>query len=361
MTPEAQLFTQNLLNWFATNHRPMPWKGERNPYLIWLSEIILQQTRVEQGLPYYLRFVEAYPTVKHLADAPIDEVLKLWEGLGYYARARNLHQTAQHITYELEQKFPTTFEGLLQLKGVGQYTAAAIASFAYQLPHAVIDGNVYRVLARYFGIATPIDSPEGQKEFQALAQKLLDAQRAADYNQAIMDFGATICTPKLPNCAICPMNQQCVALQQKKVADLPIKLKKISKKTRYFNYFVYQYQSDVWIVQRTEKDIWQQLFEFPLVERESILEINDLIEKSEFDTIFFGEKDIHNIRVSRPYKQQLTHQNIIAVFFEIKLLEAPKQLPKHWIKVNNIEIKKIAFPKIIDLYFQDKSLSLTLF
>ncbi|MEM9990488.1 MAG: A/G-specific adenine glycosylase, partial [Bacteroidota bacterium] len=201
----------------------MPWKGERNPYLIWLSEIILQQTRVEQGWPYYERFKAAYPTIQHLADAPEDEVLKMWEGLGYYSRARNLHFTAQHITYKLGGCFPNTYEDILKLKGVGTYTAAAIASFAYHLPHAVVDGNVYRVLSRYFGKTTPIDSTIGKKEFTQLANELLDSTQPHRFNQAIMDFGATQCKPKLPNCPNCPLQSHCTAFQQKTVNTYPVK------------------------------------------------------------------------------------------------------------------------------------------
>ena len=200
-------FTKNLLKWFASHHRPMPWKGEKNPYLIWLSEIILQQTRVEQGLPYFLKFKENYPTVTDLANAPEDEVMRLWQGLGYYSRARNLHFTAKYIAYDLNGEFPNTYTEILKLKGVGAYTAAAISSFAYDLPNAVVDGNVYRVLARYFGIETPIDTTEGKKKFTKLAYELLDKKRPADYNQAIMDLGATQCTPKNPNCKNCPLNK----------------------------------------------------------------------------------------------------------------------------------------------------------
>ena len=216
----------------------MPWKGEKNPYLIWLSEIILQQTRVEQGLPYYERFRENYPTVTDLANAPEDEVMKLWEGLGYYSRARNLHATAKMIDQEMDSIFPTTHAEILKLKGVGPYTAAAIASFAYNLPHAVVDGNVYRVLSRFFGIETPIDSTSGKKEFAQLAQDLIDKKQPGNYNQAIMDFGATHCMPKKPKCSQCLLRKNCKALLNNKVTSLPIKIKKIKKQTRYFNYLV---------------------------------------------------------------------------------------------------------------------------
>ncbi|NJN78344.1 MAG: A/G-specific adenine glycosylase, partial [Saprospiraceae bacterium] len=223
-------FTPNLLFWFSKNYRPMPWKGERNPYYIWLSEIILQQTRVEQGLPYFLKFKENYPTIKDLAAATEDEVMLLWQGLGYYSRARNLHFTAKYITYELDGIFPNTYSEIIRLKGVGSYTAAAIASFAYNLPHAVVDGNVYRVLSRYFGIHTPIDSTEGKKQFEKLANDLIDKERAADYNQAIMDFGATHCTPRNPSCSACILSSNCIGFNTQKNDILPVKTKKIKKK-----------------------------------------------------------------------------------------------------------------------------------
>ncbi|MEM6964892.1 MAG: A/G-specific adenine glycosylase, partial [Bacteroidota bacterium] len=212
-----QFFTKQLLRWSETIDRPMPWKGEKNPYLIWLSEIILQQTRVEQGLPYFLKFKANYPTVHDLANAPEDEVMKLWEGLGYYSRARNLHFTAKFISKELNGIFPKNYDSILKLKGVGAYTAAAIASFAYDLPHAVVDGNVYRVLSRFFGIKTPIDTTEGKKQFTQLANELLVSDQAAKYNQAIMDFGAIQCMPKNPLCHECTFQTTCKAFQQKKI------------------------------------------------------------------------------------------------------------------------------------------------
>ncbi|MCR9286527.1 MAG: A/G-specific adenine glycosylase [Bacteroidetes bacterium] len=228
---QKQFFTKKLMEWFSQNHRPLPWKGEKNPYYVWLSEIILQQTRVEQGLPYFEKFKSTYPTVAGLANAPEDEVMKLWEGLGYYSRARNLHFTAKYISKELGGVFPSDFEGILKLKGVGPYTAAAIASFAFDLPHAVVDGNVYRVLSRFFGIEKAIDSTEGKKEFSKLAQTLIDTKQPANYNQAIMDFGATHCKPSSPNCGKCLMSLNCFAFKNSKIESLPFKSKK-KKKTR---------------------------------------------------------------------------------------------------------------------------------
>ncbi|MEO1264044.1 MAG: A/G-specific adenine glycosylase, partial [Bacteroidota bacterium] len=241
------------MEWFSTNHRPLPWKGEKNPYLIWLSEIILQQTRVEQGLPYFEKFKKKYPTVKDLANAPEDEVMKMWEGLGYYSRARNLHAAAKFIADELNGTFPDTFHEILGLKGVGPYTAAAIASFAYGLPHAVVDGNVYRVLSRFFGIEEPIDTTAGKKLFAALAQELLDEKQAGNYNQAIMDFGATHCTPALPACTSCLMKSKCTAFQKNTVNKLPVKIKKTKRRQRFFNYLILNEKGNVFIKKRTQK------------------------------------------------------------------------------------------------------------
>jgi A/G-specific adenine glycosylase len=361
-TTIEQYFQTQLLAWFEQSHRPLPWKGERNPYFIWLSEIILQQTRVEQGLPYYLKFTENYPTVKQLADASEDEVLKLWEGLGYYSRARNLHAAAKYIAYDLNGIFPNTYEEILKIKGVGAYTAAAIASFAFQLPYAVVDGNVYRVLARFFGIETPIDSTEGQKEFRLLAERLLLQTQPAKYNQAIMDFGATHCTPKSPDCAKCNLLTNCVAAQAQKTAFLPVKNKKIIKKNRYFHYFIFSHESTIWLNQREQKDIWQQLYEFPLIEADSFLDLEQILENDFFINNFLTKMiRKETVKCSKPFKQQLTHQNIFAQFYEINLLKKPHDMPNQWINISTSEIKKFAFPKIIDLYFQDKSLSLTLF
>ena len=354
---DQQFFTKQLLKWAKTIDRPMPWKGEKNPYFIWLSEIILQQTRVEQGLPYFLKFKEKYPTVHDLANAPEDEVMKLWEGLGYYSRARNLHFTAKNISENLNGEFPKTLDEILKLKGVGVYTAAAIASFAYDLPHAVVDGNVYRVLSRYFGIETPIDSTEGKKEFAALANVLLEKKKAAIYNQAIMDFGATQCTPKLTDCKKCFLKKNCQAFQKGKVADLPVKSKKIKKKTRYFNYLVLNEGKNVWVQKRIQKDIWQNLYEFPLIETEALLK-NDVLSKNEIWQDLILDFDYEIKHISTPFRQQLTHRTIIATFLEIDLPANFSIKKNTYIKVDRKNLSKFAFPKIIDLYLKDNSLNL---
>jgi A/G-specific adenine glycosylase len=360
MSPyKSLIFQQNLLAWFATNHRPLPWKGERDPYLIWLSEIILQQTTVAQGMPYFEKFRTTYPSVTDLANAPDDNVMKLWEGLGYYSRARNLLATARHIAFERNGSFPTTYTSILGLKGVGTYTAAAIASFAYDLPHAVVDGNVYRVLSRVFGIETPIDSTEGKKIFAQLADAVLDKTRPADFNQAIMDFGATHCTPQKPNCKNCPMATICVALKDKKVETLPIKSKKLTKRERYFNYLVINQGESVFIRKRTAKDIWQDLYEFYLVETNGVA--------VDFSGLDAENHPLSNLPLkllfaSKPYCQQLTHQRVNGIFWEIDAndnAEIEKILRgANFEKIKRSDLPTFAFPKIVDNYLKEKVLTL---
>ncbi|MBL7818788.1 MAG: A/G-specific adenine glycosylase [Saprospiraceae bacterium] len=345
-------FQKKILDWFATHHRPLPWKGVRNPYIIWLSEIILQQTTVAQGTAYFEKFRQHYPSVSDLANAPSDDVMKLWEGLGYYSRARNLHATAKHIATELNGAFPTTYEGILTLKGVGPYTAAAIASFAYDLPHAVVDGNVYRVLSRFFGIETPIDTTEAKHQFAALADAVLDKSRPADFNQAMMDFGATHCTPATPKCVQCPLKTECVAFKEDKVAVLPKKSKKMVRKTRFFNYLVINENDGVYIQKRTEKDIWQDLYEFPMIETDELADI--LRGGSEF--VDFQKLTL--VKQSQPYQQLLTHQKIVAVFWEFSTSQADILRGEVFQKIRREDLKNFAFPKIIDIYLKEKVLTL---
>jgi A/G-specific adenine glycosylase len=350
-------FTEKLMEWFATNHRPLPWKGVKNPYLVWLSEIILQQTTVRQGLPYFENFAKRYPSVKDLADAPEDEVMKLWEGLGYYSRARNLHATAKHIAYELNSSFPNTYEDILKLKGVGAYTAAAIASFAFDLPHAVVDGNVYRVLSRYFGIEEPIDSNKAKGIFTDLANELLDKNRPADFNQAMMDFGATHCTPAAPKCSECLMRENCQAFLSNKVSILPIKSKKIQKKTRFFNYLILNKNENVLIKKRTAKDIWQDLYEFPMIETDNLIEKNE-IQLRGSDFLNIDKKNIRIVRESQPFQQTLTHQKIIGVFWEIECEKENFEKNNEMFEIKRKDLFKFAFPKIIDNYLKNTDLTL---
>ena len=341
-------FTKHILEWGATVDRQMPWKNEKDPYLIWLSEIILQQTRVEQGLPYFLAFRKKYPNITLLAAAPQDDVLKLWQGLGYYSRARNLHTAAKYVADELGGKFPGTFEEIKKMKGVGDYTAAAIASFAYNHPHAVLDGNVYRVLSRYFGIHTAIDSTDGKKEFAKLADSLVPTDVPGKYNQAIMDFGALQCKPANPDCPICPLNDKCYAYKKGEVSLLPIKEKKLKRTKRYFNYLVITYKGKYYLTKRMQKDIWQNLYEFPKVESEKAVGIKAM----ERMVPHLWLKD--GLQPVATYKQQLTHQEINAVFYRCEVVQKPEN--EDWIAVEREKVGNFAFPKIIDWFLKDNDL-----
>jgi A/G-specific adenine glycosylase len=351
-------FSERLLHWASSQHRPMPWKDEKNPYFIWLSEIILQQTKVEQGLPYFQNFAKTYPTISDLANAAEDDVMKLWQGLGYYSRARNLHATAKHIANNLNGVFPKTYEEILLLKGVGEYTAAAIASFAYNLPHAVVDGNVYRVIARMLDIQTPIDTTEGKKLFFSLANEWIDKAQAGKYNQAIMDFGATLCTPKTPNCKSCPFITDCQAFKNKTIDKRPVKSKKLIKKERHFHYLILNYKEKTWISKRSQKDIWQNLYEFPLIELNEKQD-NSEVKKQELWQSLLSNIDFSITKISKPYFQTLTHRKITATFWEIEL-SVPISA-KSFIETDKTNLKQFAFPNIIIQYLQDKSLYLNLF
>ncbi len=300
----------------------MPWRKTSDPYRIWLSEIMLQQTRIEQGLPYYLAFTEAFPTVFDLANASQDEVLKLWQGLGYYSRARNLHETAKYVSEELNGVFPNTYKELLKLKGVGDYTASAIASICFNEATAVVDGNVYRVLARYFNIDTPINSTLGQKEFKTLATELLDKEDPATYNQAIMEFGALQCKPQNPRCESCPLASSCLALATNNITTLPVKLKKAKVKKRYFNYLVFLSEgNETLLEQRIGQGIWEGLYQFPLLESDSLIDDEQLLKIP----LTFEEVKTSNLKVSlyndTPIVHKLSHQHIFTRFWIIENAE----------------------------------------
>ena len=310
-------FAAQIIHWYHRHCRDLPWRHTQNPYFIWLSEVVLQQTRVAQGLPYYLKFTEKYPTIFELARAPEQDVIRLWQGLGYYSRARNLHQTAQYIVEHLGGQFPDNYADLLKLKGIGPYTAAAIASFAYHEAVAVVDGNVYRVLARVFGIDTDIASTEGKKQFAQLASELLDKAQPATYNQAIMEFGAIQCSPASPDCLLCPLQRDCVAYTTGRVGALPVKSKKAKVRERFFHYFVFEYKQMLALRQRTDRDIWQQMYDFCLVETdEHIANLDELtLEKPLRDIL---EASIV-VGVSKTYTHLLTHQRIKAQFWHIRI------------------------------------------
>jgi A/G-specific adenine glycosylase len=353
-------FSEVLLRWnSAKNDRKMPWKGEKDPYKIWLSEIILQQTRVEQGLGYYQRMVKAFPTVKKLAKADDSQVFKLWEGLGYYSRCRNLLATARQITEEKKGVFPSTYEEILALKGVGTYTAAAIASFAYDLPYAVLDGNVFRVLARVFGIDLPIDSKEGKQKFSELAQSLLDTKRPGLYNQAIMDFGAVICKPVSPQCTKCPYARSCVALAKNKVANWPVKSKTLALRQRWFYFLMLTYRGRVAVRVRTQKDIWQGLHEFPLLETNAAATWTSLSKLAEKKG-WLSPQGYHTEHVSALYRQTLSHQLIAGQFIHISLKKKPA-LDKEWEWVSYERLEQLAFPQFINQHLNANSRQTSLF
>jgi A/G-specific adenine glycosylase len=335
-------FAARLLKWHREkNVREMPWKGEKDPYKIWLSEIILQQTRVEQGLAYFNRFVKAFPDIHSLASAPEDQVFKLWEGLGYYSRCRNLIYTAKYIDRELGGIFPREYDEIKALKGIGSYTAAAISSFAYNLPYAVVDGNVYRLLARTTGIKKQTDSTEGKKYFATIAGNLLDKKNAGIYNQAIMDFGAVICKPAAPLCASCIFKKDCIAYRQGLVDVLPLKKKKITIKKRWMSYVVIQFDKKTAIRQRTSKDIWKGLYEFPVIESSGEIAREDVIEillKNKWAT----RRETAAMEDAGAFKQQLSHQTIYGRFYR---LHVSKKMKEDFLWMENLD--RFAFPTII--------------
>lgn len=349
-------FGNILIRWYNINKRDLPWRHTRNPYLIWLSEIIMQQTRIEQGLAYYNLFAKKYPDVASLAKAKEDDVLKLWQGLGYYSRARNLHSAAKQIIKDYKGQFPVGYANIRLLKGVGDYTASAIASFAYDEEHAVVDGNVFRLLSRHFGIDTPIDSSAGKNQFQSLAAELIKGHAPAVYNQAIMEFGSRQCKPSNPDCENCPLNISCFAFATKSIVDFPVKKNKTKSRDRFFHYLVINHNNSFYIKKRKEKDIWQGLHDFPLIESEKRIDEPKLISSDEL-TSLFGKGKIKLESVSIEYKHVLSHQNIIAKFYEITLQQKSfNEASGEWKKVNHSSVKKYAVPRLIEKYIQESQL-----
>ncbi len=336
--------TQKLLLWYSKNKRSFLWRESQDPYKVWLSEVILQQTRTEQGLPYFKRFLNAYPRLGDLALAKEDEVLKLWQGLGYYSRARNLHFTAQFIHNKLGGIFPNTFESLIKLKGVGDYTASAIASICFGIPQAVVDGNVYRFLSRYFGIETPINSTSGHKIFKKKAMNMMGHSHPGTFNQAMMEFGSIHCTPKRPKCPSCPFSKNCAALNQNKISTLPVKTSRTKIKKRYFNYLVVSDHQDHYVFEkRLNKGIWQNLYQFPLLEStKGIKSKNTLIAHPNFPEKFSTINKTIKLLNSKPVTHKLTHQILEVNFWQIKTN----------MKLNNCvskeSIDRFAVPVVID-------------
>ncbi|HJS00260.1 MAG TPA: A/G-specific adenine glycosylase [Flavobacterium sp.] len=343
------IFYNLLINWYLENKRDLPWRNTTNPYHIWLSEIMLQQTRVAQGMPYFLSFTEAFPTVFDLAKADEEKVLKLWQGLGYYSRARNLHKTAQYVADELNGIFPATYKELLQLKGVGEYTAAAIASFSYNEAVPVVDGNVFRVLARYFDIETDIAQASAKKEFAALAYELMPKDNPAIFNQAIMEFGALQCVPKNPDCDSCVFNKGCAALQKKKVDKLPVKLKKLKIKDRYFNYIMLSDAEEKTLIQkRTAKGIWQNLYEFPLIETTQEEDFDFVSNRIQQQSLVVNPIISMRSCNEKSIVHKLSHQHLHIKFWKLNVSGNLKE------GLSKEELKQYPFPVVIHNFIESE-------
>lgn len=351
ISDDFQPFRQVLNVWYATHKRDLPWRKTTNPYAIWISEIILQQTQVAQGLGYFERFMTRFPDVETLAQAPIDDVLKLWQGLGYYSRARNIHASAQQIMVQFGGQFPTTHKDILSLKGIGTYTAAAICSFSYKQPHATVDGNVYRVLARYFGIDTAIDSTAGKKEFSSIASCLLDPVNPDNHNQAMMEFGAIQCTPNNPNCNNCPLQGTCAAFREHRIHELPRKVGKISIRNRYFYYLYISHHNATFLHQRNANDIWQGLYEFPLIETSEAKNEEELLSSESFLHFFEGQPVTIN-RVSSVKKHILSHQHIYAKCIHIELSHSTTAL-NQYVKIAIQDIHNYPVSRLMEFFISD--------
>ncbi len=351
MPIKPTFFSKKLITWYLQNGRSLPWRETTDPYHIWLSEIMLQQTRVEQGLPYYLKFIKAFPTIEDLATAPEEKVLKLWQGLGYYSRARNLHFTAKLIAFEMNGIFPDNFKDLLKLKGVGDYTASAIASICFDESAAVVDGNVYRVLSRVFGIDTPTNTTNGIKQFKQLAQELIDSSQPGTFNQAVMEFGARHCTPQKPGCNTCIFSDKCEALRQNTVSVLPVKLKKTKVKDVYFNYIVPISGDEKTILeQRTGKGIWQNLFQFPLVETKSNVDLKELMLTEDFTDLAKNLSIDSVVRYNdTPIIHKLSHRNIHTQFWIANISELNSK------GILKTEVKDYAVPVLIENFVSEFS------
>ena len=339
------IFSDTLIHWYRNNKRDLPWRNTNDAYLIWLSEIILQQTRVEQGRPYYYKFSEQYPDVKSFAAASEDDILRLWQGLGYYSRGRNMLKTAKIIAANFNGVFPTAHQDLIKLTGIGDYTAAAISSFSVNEAKAVVDGNVYRLLARYFGIETPINSTQGKKQFQVVADELINPANAGEHNQAMIEFGALQCKPKNPNCTICAFISSCFAYQNQKINELPVKLKKLKIKERFFYFFIIQKEQQILIKRRGNQDIWAGLHDLPSIEFNDRTNFKDVAAHQDFKNWFSKSPIIHS--VSDEIKHILTHQRIYARFVHIENCndEAIEQNNCFWVNIDDLH--QYGQPKLI--------------
>ena len=342
-------FNLLIIKWYRQNKRNLPWRITKDPYKIWLSEVILQQTKVNQGINYYLKFITNYPTITHLANASEQEVLSDWQGLGYYSRARNLHQAAKMVVNDFEGEFPNTYKNIITLKGVGEYTASAIASFAFDLPHAVVDGNVYRLLSRIYDIEIPIDSSQGQKEFLVLANSLLNQEHPAEHNQAIMEFGALQCTPTNPDCESCPFVQSCLARKNKTIQIRPFKKGKTKVRNRYFHFLHIEDETHILLHKRTEKDIWQNMFQFPLIEKDAVEDLSLI--KKEITNKFGVSVEL----VKAGVKHILSHQHLHTTFWRMKELPGILKEDKEYEWVEKKELGRFPIPRVIERYLEETS------
>ena len=350
-------FTHTLFNWYDQNKRDLPWRKTRDPFIIWVSEIILQQTRIDQGLSYFYRFLESFPTLNQLANATEEEVLNVWQGLGYYTRARNMHNAAKYILDNFNGYFPETHEEIIKLKGVGNYTAAAIASMAFDLPYPVIDGNVLRFFSRFFGVLFPVDQKKGKKRILELAEKHIDKDRPGDFNQAVMEFGALQCKPGKPDCSGCPFKNDCYAYMHSRISELPVKSKLQNQAVRYFHYFFILAKGKnnnefIYLRKRESSDIWKNLYDFPLIESTQEISAGRLREMKAWEEIF-GKQDIKILKKSKIFKHVLTHQIINARFYHIKDACIKKDYYK---KVALGEIQNYPVPRLIENFLQREKL-----
>ena len=344
-------FAREIIEWYLLHKRDLPWRNTSDAYTIWLSEIIMQQTRVEQGTPYFNRFVEKYPTIADFASADEDEILKLWQGLGYYSRGRNMHHTAKIVMEEYAGYFPKNYASLIKLKGIGEYTAAAISSFSSNEPKAVVDGNVFRLLSRYFGVDIPINTGKGKRFFTELANELMDKSNAGTYNQAAMEFGSLVCKPRNPDCPACPLRPDCEAYRTGRINLLPVKLKTQKIRERYFNYILAQDERGILIHKRGPNDIWQNLYELPLFETERMIEAGSLKDQDNFVKAFGAEVKIKS--VSSPVKHILSHQKLYATFIEIENYQEQFNLENGWFYVKRGDLENLAQPKLIFQFFKN--------
>lgn len=354
MQNELPFISNELIKWYDYNKRELPWRETKDPYRIWISEIILQQTRVIQGYEYYIRFIDTFPDVVSLANAEEEEVLKLWQGLGYYSRARNLHAAAKTVATLHNGIFPTEYKDVLALKGIGEYTAAAITSFAYNLPYAVVDGNVFRFLSRLFGIDTPIDTTQGKKEFTNLATELLNKKNPGAHNQAIMEFGALQCTPTSPKCNECPLVDICIAYSQNTITKLPVKQGKTKVKERFFNYLDIRYGSNIYLNKRIGNDIWKNLYELPLIETDSKLNLEDLQNTPDFRKLFEKAGNIKIQQMGLTLKHVLSHRIIYATFYRIEV-EDDITIKEQYTKTDAAQLSDFPISRLVDRYFEQVS------